>query len=91
MENVKEFITEAGVPFVVIEEAPKIDIFKTDLENLAEVKTTCNQLKNYNIDYLILNAGAYKITRKTTDLGFDNIFQINFISQYYLVEKLIKT
>lgn len=68
----------------------KIDIFKTDLENLAEVKTTCNQLKNYNIDYLILNAGAYKITRKTTDLGFDNIFQINFISQYYLVKKLIK-
>ena len=67
----------------------KIDIFKTDLENLNEVINTCNKLKNYNIDFLILNAGAYKITRKTTDLGFDNIFQINFISQYYLVKKLI--
>ena len=29
MENVKEFITEAGVPYVLVEGIPKIDIFKT--------------------------------------------------------------
>jgi short-subunit dehydrogenase len=67
-----------------------IEIYKTDLEDLNSVKQTAEALRHTKIDVLILNAGAYKIKRKTTPLGFDNLFQINFISQYFLVKKLIK-
>ncbi len=67
-----------------------IEIYKTDLEKINDVKQTAQALKNKTIDILILNAGAYKIKRKITPLGFDNLFQINFISQYFLVKKLIK-
>lgn len=67
-----------------------IEIYKTDLEKIEDVKTTAEALRHKQIDILILNAGAYKIKRKTTSLGFDNLFQINFISQYFLVKKLIK-
>lgn len=76
----------------LLELYPNIDIkiFKTDLEKFEDVKNTCNNLKGTTIDVLILNAGAYKITRRKTELGFDNVFQINFISQYYLVKKLLK-
>ncbi len=59
-----------------------------DLENMAEVKRAANELLNMNIDYLVLNAGAYHIPRHTCDTGYDNIYQINFVSPYYLARKL---
>lgn len=59
-----------------------------DLENFCMVKVVMQQLKEIDIDYLILNAGAYKIPRHKCDTGFDNAFQINFVSPYYLARKL---
>ena len=48
------------------------------------------QLSNFNkIDVLILNAGAYAIPRKITNIGYDNVFQINFVSPYFLVKSLL--
>ena len=59
-----------------------------DLENFDRVSEVGDQLKNLDIDYLILNAGAYKIPRHKCNTGFDNVFQINFVSPYYLARKL---
>lgn len=59
-----------------------------DLEDFNRVKELVNQLKFLNIDYLILNAGAYKISRHKCDTGYDNVFQINFISPYYMASQL---
>lgn len=59
-----------------------------DLENFDRVKDVTEQLKNLNIDYIILNAGAYKIPRHKCNTGFDNVFQINFVSPYYLAREL---
>lgn len=59
-----------------------------DLENFNMVKNVVEQIKTLNIDYLILNAGAYKIPRHKCSTGFDNVFQINFISPYYLAINL---
>lgn len=59
-----------------------------NLENIAQVKSVAEQLKNLNIDYLVLNAGAYKISRHKCDTGYDNVFQINFISPYFLACEL---
>lgn len=60
-----------------------------DLENMNQVKLVAEQLKQADIDYLILNAGAYKIPRHKCDTGFDNVFQINFVSPYYLARELM--
>ncbi len=59
-----------------------------DLENYDMVKNVAQQLKTLDIDYLILNAGAYKIPRHKCSTGYDNIFQINFISPYFLAREL---
>ncbi len=59
-----------------------------DLENFYEVMFVADELKTLNIDYLILNAGAYKIPRHKCDTGYDNVFQINFVSPYYLAREL---
>lgn len=60
-----------------------------DLENMNQVKSVAEQLKQADIDYLILNAGAYKIPRHKCDTGFDNVFQINFVSPYFLARELM--
>lgn len=62
-----------------------------DLENFADVKSTAELLKNSSVDCLILNAGAYKIPRHKCSTGYDNVFQINFISPYYLARELAPT
>lgn len=59
-----------------------------DLEDFNRVKDVTEQLKQLNIDYLILNAGAYKIPRRKCNAGFDNVFQINFVSPYYMAREL---
>ena len=44
-----------------------------------------------NIDYLILNAGAYSIPRHECSSGYDNVFTINFVSPYYIARRLLPT
>ncbi len=60
-----------------------------DLENFDSVKNTTELLKQEKIDVFIHNAGAYSIPRKTCTTGFDNVFQINFISPYYIIRELM--
>lgn len=60
-----------------------------DMEDFDSVKSACERLKCIPIDYLILNAAAYSIPRKCCDTGYDNVFQINFVSPYYLIRELM--
>ena len=46
-------------------------------------------LQSENIDYLVLNAGAYKIPRSKGENGFENVFNINFVSPYILADSLL--
>ena len=59
-----------------------------DLEVFERVREVTTQLKQLDIDYLILNAGAYKIPRRRCSTGYDNVFQINFVSPYYIAREL---
>ncbi len=60
-----------------------------DLQNFALVKTVTEALKSKPIDIFLHNAGAYSIPRCTCDTGFDNVFQINFASPYYMIRELM--
>ena len=67
----------------------KITRILADMENFGSVKSACEQMKDMSIDYLVLNAAAYSIPRKKCDTGYDNVFQINFVSPYYITRELM--
>jgi NAD(P)-dependent dehydrogenase (short-subunit alcohol dehydrogenase family) len=60
-----------------------------DLSDIASVRSACEVLETMPIDVLIHNSGAYSIPRKTCDTGYDNVFQINFVSPYYMTRRLL--
>ncbi len=60
-----------------------------ELEDIESVKATLLILKEENIDIFIHNAGAYAIPRHICSTGYDNVFQINFVSPYYMVRELM--
>ncbi len=60
-----------------------------DLAEMPSVRTATEQLKKLKIDVFIHNAGAYSIPRYVCDTGFDNVFQINFVSPYYIINELL--
>ena len=60
-----------------------------DLEDIESVKIATEELKAQAVDVFIHNAGAYSIPRKTCATGFDNVFQINFVSPYYIIRELL--
>lgn len=66
-----------------------ISHIQVNMEDIATVKSAAEKLLNMPIDYLVLNAGAYSIPRHKCDTGYDNVFQINFVSPYYLARTLL--
>lgn len=60
-----------------------------DLEEMDSVKAACDVLLQIGVDILIHNAGAYSIPRKTCSTGYDNVFQINFVSPYFITNQLM--
>ena len=68
----------------LLEEYPagRIDCLLADLTELDSVKAVCTQLEQEPVDFLILNAGAYAIPRRTCTTGYDNVVQTNFVSHY---------
>ena len=72
-------------------EFPNISIsyIELDLENIDAVKSAAQKLLLDVPDFLILNAGAYHIPRHICSTGYENVFQINFISPYFLARTLL--
>ena len=68
----------------------KIDIVIADLSDIESVKTAVQALYHMSFDILMLNAGIYNVPIKKVSTGYNNIFQVNFISQYYLAKKLLQ-
>ncbi|MBR3967751.1 MAG: SDR family NAD(P)-dependent oxidoreductase [Clostridia bacterium] len=69
-------------------ENSEIEQIIADMEDINSVKLACTQLESMEIYGLILNAGAYSIPRHKCSTGYDNVFQINFVSPYYMARRL---
>ncbi len=67
----------------------KITCIGMEMEDTDSVRRGASELEKIGVDILILNAGAYAIPRHKAGTGFDNIFQINFVSPYLLVRLLL--
>ena len=66
-----------------------IEFVTADMEDVSSVRRAADALIERGIDILFLNAGAYSIPRHKCDTGYDNVFQINFVSPYYLARRLL--
>ncbi len=65
-----------------------VSFIPLDLESIESVRSCAGELEKREADILIHNAGAYDIPRRKTDIGLDNVFQINCIAPIYLTELL---
>jgi len=72
---------------------PNVNIqhIETNLEDMTSVKETIDTLKSMSLDILILNAGVYNVPMYQMNNGYNNIFHINYLSQYYLSKELLPT
>lgn len=66
----------------------KITLITCELEDVISVKKAAEELQNIPLDYLLLGAGAYAIPKCKCQTGFGNVFEINFLSQYYIARSL---
>lgn len=62
-----------------------------DLEDLSSAAAAVRQLTESEMDVFIHNAGAYSIPRHRCESGYDNVFQINFATPYYMIRELLPT
>lgn len=67
----------------------KIQLLTADLESMDETERVCQFLEQTGVDIIIHNAGAYAIERRTSNTGFLNVFQINFVSPMYMTTRLL--
>ncbi len=67
----------------------EIETIKIDLNHIRSINEVVAKLIDRRIDYLILNAGVYDVPLSKSELGYNNVFHINFIGQYYLTKQLL--
>ena len=66
-----------------------VECVQIDLSQIKSIDSAVTQIINRRLDYLILGVGVFKIPVATSQLGYNNIFQINFVGQYYLMRQLL--
>ncbi len=59
-----------------------------DMEDIDSVKRATANLIKLKPNYFVANAGVYNVPRYKVSSGFDNVFQINFVSPYYIACRL---
>ena len=68
-----------------------VSYVRVDMTDFSSVRNAVARLEESAVDTLVLNAGAYHIPRFKTDLGIDNVFQINCAAPYYIAKRLLPT
>ncbi len=66
-----------------------VECVPLDLEDLSSACLAVERLCALEIDIFIHNAGAYSIPRHRCESGYDNVYQINFATPYYMIRKLL--
>ena len=66
-----------------------VECITADLEDMESVKNATAELQRRDLYAFIHNAGAYDIPRHKCTTGYDNVFQINFVSPYYIIKELL--
>ena len=67
----------------------KVSCMTLDLEDVVASEEVTKALLDAEIDVFIHNAGAYSIPRHLCETGYENVFQINFATPYYMIRRLL--
>ena len=75
----------------ICERYPEITVERItlDLEDIVSADAAVRELAKLGVDIFIHNAGAYSIPRHICTTGYENVFQINFATPYYMIKKLL--
>ncbi len=60
-----------------------------DLEDVSSADRIVNELCSMDVSVFIHNAGAYSIPRHKCSTGYDNVYQINFVTPYYIIRRIL--
>ena len=71
-----------------IEPKAQIRLVTCDLTDVESVKAAAKSLCEMGAEALILNSGIYNVPLEKCCQGYNNVFTVNFISQYYLARYL---
>lgn len=78
-EDIKKVVPDAAIDFITC-----------DLARFESVKSAVNALIGRDIHVLMLNSGVYNVPIFKCDTGYNNVFQINFVSQYYMARRMVE-
>lgn len=59
-----------------------------NIDKFNEVKELVNYLKEIHFDYLILNAAIYNCKVYKLETGYNNVFSVNYLVNYYILKEL---
>lgn len=84
-------IPEAGEKVKYLSKSEKVVMKYLDLSNINTIHDFVNNLKNEKIslDYIILNAGVALPKARKTASGLDEIFLVNYLSNFILLNLLL--
>jgi len=67
----------------------KVTILRLDLADLSSIEECAKEIKKYDVDIFLNNAGVFRLPKSTTKDGFEITMGTNFIGTYYLNYLLI--
>ena len=85
----KEKSEENRRELLELKSSANIELLTADMADFNSVKKVTEELKKCDFDYLIIGAAIYNVPLKKLELGYNNVFQVNFISPYYMVKELL--
>lgn len=67
----------------------QVNRIETDFSTCESIFNSSKALSQTHVDFLVLNAGVFNIPREVGVLGYDKIFEVNYLMPYLLIRNLI--
>lgn len=85
-------IPEAGEKVKQLSKSDKVEMLKVDLADIQSIDQFCQNLqtRNINLDIVILNAGVTPPQARKTKQGLDEMFMVNYLSNYIIIRQLLE-
>lgn len=85
-------IPEAGEKVKILSGSEQVEMLKVDLSDVESIHTLCDSLEERKIvlDVVICNAGLAPPKAKKTKQGLEQMFMVNYLAKYILLDRLLK-
>ncbi len=85
-------IPEAGKKLMSLTGSDAIEMVPLDLTKLGSISQCCRDLaeRNIQIDIMVCNAGVAPPGSKITESGQDEIFMVNYLSKFIVLNRLLR-